>query len=394
MYKHNIHTGNTLLIGIVAMVAAAVLALAALSFAGETWSPEKCTGMQEGTADYNCCMSGSMDSDACKNMPTHSQPAPSDGAQQGGGQDGDKCSQIHSYQGGDRCEKERMLLQYGCVQDISPECKGGGSGYQSGPGAQGGGKRIDVQNGIATCYDEEGRWTQDQECQKAAGTYHEPGQQQWGNQSGWTPHESAGSGPMPPMYQMDRQDHRGGQPQYHGGPSMGPGGYNMGQGGFPGMGRDMMGGPGGSMGDRCEMFDDIIDEMKSRLTEMDEETADRWSEMEDHMREKAADQIDRLRDKMEDTDDAKKIAKYEKQIAKVEAKIEKQIAKMKARFEKQAAKMKARMEKEIAKLEEKAAECEDHESEGGDFGGGEWGGDMGTMAPSFGPGGGNPYGGY
>lgn len=167
---------------------------------------------------------------------------------------------------------------------------------------------------------------------------------------------------VPPIYQIDRPDHRGGPSQYHGGPD-GPQMMRGGQGGFPDMGGGMMGGPGGGMGGHmsCDMFDSIIEEMQSRLTEMDEEAADRWSDMEDRMREKAADQIDRLRDKIEDTDDTKKIAKYEKQITKAEAKLEKQITKMKARFEKQAAKMKARMEKELAKLEDKAAECEDYE---------------------------------
>lgn len=386
MNKQNIHIGNAPFLGIIAIIAAGVLALMALSFAEE---PNTIQQQSPPPQPSESCATGWQlvgDHWECHQV-----------SQQQSGQEGDKCSQIHSYQGGDRCEKERMLLQYGCVPDISPECKGGDSGNQYGPGSQGGGQRMEVgPNGIATCYDEYGRWNQGPDCQKAAGTWHGTGQQgpqqgwQGSGSQGWTPHESAGSGPMP-IYQIDRPDHHGGPSQYHGGPDMGRGmmGPGMGGGmmGGPGIGGGMMGGPG------CEMFDDVIDEMKSRLEEMNQEATDRWNDMEEGMREKAADKIESLQDRIEDTDDQQKIAKYQKQIAKIKAKIEKQVAKMKARFEKQTAKMKVRMEKELAKLAEKAAECEDRESEMGDSGGGGWdGGDIGTMAPSFGPGGGNPFG--
>lgn len=414
-------TGHLLVAGVAALVASSVVALAGLSLAqdgstsSQTSGATTTTGDTATTSDHPATSTagdagqwaGHPAPDGCdwSHIPQDSNcmrwdckdgsfscgerrlEGPQQGGQQWGSQDGDKCSQMHSYQGGDRCEKERMLLQYGCVPDISPECKGGGSGNQYGSGQQGGGKRVEVgPNGIATCYDEDGRWDQGPECQKAAGTYHEPGQSgQWGGQDRGPQRNS----PYPMGGNIPGRSGPGGS--QFGGVQMMPGmhGGPMGPGGFPGMGREGFG--GGRMS--CEQRDAIVEEMRDRLTEMDAETADRWSDMEESMRERAAEQIERLHDKIGDTDDAKKIEKYKKQIAKIEGKIEKQVTKMKARFEKQAAKMKARMEKEIAKLEDR--ECVDEEDMEGDFGGGEWdGGDFGggQMAPSFSPGGGNPFG--
>lgn len=355
-----------------------------------------------------------------------SQPAPSSQTSPQWG--ADRCSQIHSAQWGDRCAKEQALLQSGCVQGISPEC--GGQSPQQGQ-QQGMGKTIEIKNDIATCYADDGRWTQDQECQRAAqerglirGQQRNVPQQQWDDGGRMGGFQKKCDSANPPKKEgcrgywfcpesgewQCRQD--GGQPGrgpgdygrpaagsqgFPGGPMMGPGGFGQGMGpgmmGGPGMGGMMgPGGPGRLGPMSCDMFDDIIDEMKSRLTEMDEEKTERLSDMEENMRGKAADQIERLQDKIDGTDDEKKIAKYEKQITKINGKIEKQLAKMKERMEKQFAKMKARMEKEIAKLEDKAADCEDNEGEGGDFGGGEFqggGGFNGSGGPSFGPGGGN-----
>ncbi|MBI2117602.1 hypothetical protein HYT95_01760, partial [Candidatus Peregrinibacteria bacterium] len=196
-----------------------------------------------------------------------SPPAPSSQTSPQWGED--RCSQIHSAKWGDRCAKEQALLQSGCVQGISPEC--GGQSPQQGQ-QQGMGKTIEIKNDIATCYADDGRWTQDQECQHAAqkrglirGQQRNVPQQQWddgGRMGGAQMMKCDSRNPPPPsecpnafctndgrwecggrggqMHQAGMMP--GGKGGFMGGPGMGGPGM-MGPGGFgPGGG---MGGPGG-----------------------------------------------------------------------------------------------------------------------------------------------------
>lgn len=409
MKQHDTYQGHLLVAGVAAIVASAVVAIAGLTLA------------QEGTTTT---VGDASTSTAVSTTPTTGDAATTtavqpvtgtawQGDQSYGTVQQDPCSQAHSYQG-DRCTKEQMLMKYGCVPDISPECKGGNAGNQpwgqqypsqeqQGPTPEQISQAL-RQNGRGVCFFGS-RWEgggSPDGCAQQGGQWHGSYTQPSGQYHGG-----------PDMSQWDTNMRQGQQPGRGpgmSGPKMGPGfpGMPGGMGGpmGPGMGGSMMGpgGPGRGGPMSCDMFNDVIEEMKGRLTEMDEETKDRWSDMEENIREKAAGQIERLQDKIDATDDQKKIAKYQKQITKIEGKIEKQITKTKARFEKQTAKMKTRMEKEIAKLEDKAAECEDNKDEGGDdFGGGggfDGGGFEGNFGPNFGPGGpggfgpGGPGGGF
>lgn len=404
MTKHNNgYTGHLLVAGVAALVASSIVALAGLTLAQDNTT----TATPVGDASTSTAVSTTPTSgDAATTTATQpatgtawqgdqsygtgwAQPAMGTAQQmqqpQPGGQDMQRCT----GQGGEAsppwscpngqvwqcwdnhwvCEGRSMQQQPSVGQDQ----------WRQGP--QNSGQRIEIHDNIATCFYEGDRWTQDQNCQREAaaqGLIQQHGAADDGSRMGGFQKKCDSRNPPPnnecpnPFCRDDgvwECGQRGGQgmgnmmgdPGRMGG-MMGPGrGGQMGPGGFPGMGGPMS----------CDMFDDVLDEMKSRLMEMDEETKDRWSDMEENMREKASGQVERLQDKIDNTDDQKKIAKYQKQITKIEGKIEKQITKMKARFEKQTAKMKARFEKQIAKLEDKAAECEDNEDEGGDnFGGG------------------------
>lgn len=438
--------GNHLLVaGVAALVASSVVALTSLTVAETTSSGDASAGTSTSTGDAGAS--------TATGQPSPPPPQPSDpcatgwrwdeggkfwrcdpATQQSGSPQpgGDKCTELFSWNATtneERCFKEDQLRRNNCPGAPAPrsDCQGMGGGGEPSGGADVC-KAVEMNSGHAVCI-EGMAWNGSPEYCSSKGlpmigqdcpTYRS--QRGYEGKQTYMPRADEGDwltrclemGKSPEKCEEIHSKVKEGG--YHEGPggrygeSRGPGGFpgpfgegrggmmpGMGrgmEGGFPGMGH---GGPGGfgpgMMGGRmsCEQRDDIVEEMRGRLAEMDEEMADRWGEMEEHMRERAADQIEHLEEKIADTDDEKKIAKYQKKIAKIQEKIEKKIAKMKARMEKQMAKMKARMEKEIEKLEDK--ECVD-EDDVGDFGGGEWGdgGGIGMMAPSFGPGGGNSFG--
>lgn len=389
MKQHNVYQWHLLVAGVAALVAASIVALGSLSRAQVTQAQiDSCKTACEADTDPNMpdpkdCAGWCQDGDY-KSAPSGDvAPAP---------QQEDPCAQAHNYQG-DRCTKEQMLLKYGCVPDISPECKGGSTGTQSGgqpyPSQEQQGPTLEQinqalrDNNSGVCFVGD-RWSGNSsplECAKNFGQWHGPYTQPSGQYHGAPDMGQGGiqrgpGGMMGGPGGMDGRPGRGGQ--------MGPGGFGPGM-----MGP---GGPGGGHMD-CDRMEQMLEKMQAQLAKIDQ----KFDQMKAQMKTRVYGKVTKLQTKKEDAlidaetpeEEARISTKYDKKITKAQKVADKRYPQMVQSLDERKAEAEGRMQEGLTNIEEALDQCQEMEDQdfggGGEFDGGGFDGGGFNGGPGYGP---------
>lgn len=160
------------------------------------------------------------------------------------------------------------------------------------------------------------------------------------------------SRPVPPIYQIDRPDHRGGPSQYHGGPNMG---------------RGMM---GGHMD--CERLEEMLAKMQAKLATLDK----KFAQMTAKAKKSAYRKVEKLEAQREDAlvdaetpeEEAKIQAMYDMKITKARKVADKRYPQMLQALEERKEEAMERMQEGLTSMQEELDRCQEREDESDDFG--------------------------